>query len=123
KPEFIAFEGIYSATFYGTSKSEVECMWGEGKHVIFDIDVVGGLRLKSKFPEEALAIVANPPSLDVHKDKLRGRDTDSEEKLRERYAKAEHELSYADKFDVVLDNFDLETAKGDADKLVLDFIK
>jgi len=123
KHEFIEFEEVYSGTFYGTLKSEVERIWAEGKHVIFDIDVVGGLRLKSKFPEEALAIFVNPPSLDVLKDRLRGRGTDSEEKLRERFAKAEHELSYADKFDVVLDNFDLETAKADADKLVLDFIK
>lgn len=123
KHEFIEFEEVYSGTFYGTLKSEVERIWAEGKHVIFDIDVVGGLRLKSKFPEEALAIFVNPPSLDVLKERLRGRGTDSEEKLRERFAKAEHELSYADKFDVVLDNFDLETAKADADKLVLDFIK
>jgi len=122
KHEFIEFEEVYSGTFYGTLKSEVDRIWAEGKHVIFDIDVVGGLRLKSKFPDEALAIFVNPPSLEVLKERLSGRGTDSEEKLKERFAKAELELSYADKFDTVLNNFDLETAKADAEKLVLDFI-
>lgn len=122
KHEFIEFEEVYSGTFYGTLKKEVERIWSLGKSVIFDIDVVGGLRLKSKFPEEALAIFVNPPSLDVLKERLRGRGTDAEEKLQERFAKAELELSYADKFDVVLNNFDLETACKEAEALVLDFL-
>lgn len=122
KHEFIEFEEVYSGTFYGTLKKEVERIWSLGKSVIFDIDVVGGLRLKSKFPEEALAIFVNPPSLDVLKERLRGRGTDAEEKLQERFAKAELELSYADKFDVVLNNFDLETACREAEALVLDFL-
>lgn len=122
KQEFIEFEEVYSGTFYGTLRAEVERIWNEGKHVIFDIDVVGGLRLKSKFPEEALAIFVNPPSLEVLKERLTGRGTDSEEKLKERFAKAEHELSFANKFDVVLQNNDLETACAEAEKLVLDFI-
>jgi len=122
KHEFIEFEEVYSGTFYGTLRSEVERIWSEGKHVIFDIDVVGGLRLKSKFPEQALAIFVNPPSLEVLKERLTGRGTDSEEKLKERFAKAEHELSFANKFDVILQNNDLETACNEAEKLVLDFI-
>lgn len=122
KHEFIEFEEVYSGTFYGTLRTEVERIWALGKHVIFDIDVVGGLRLKSKFPDEALAIFVNPPSLDILKQRLTGRGTDSEDKLRERFAKAELELSYADKFDIILNNFDLETAKIEAEKLVLDFI-
>src|SRR5690606_7650750 len=81
KQEFIEFEEVYSGTFYGTLRAEVERIWNEGKHVIFDIDVVGGLRLKSKFPEEALAIFVNPPSLEVLKERLTGRGTDSEDKL------------------------------------------
>src|SRR5690606_13029332 len=89
KQEFIEFEEVYSGTFYGTLRKEVERIWAKGKHVIFDIDVVGGLRLKSKFPEEALAIFVNPPSLEVLKERLRGRGTDAEEKLQERFAKAE----------------------------------
>lgn len=122
KHEFIEFEEVYAGTFYGTLRTEVERIWAEGKHVIFDIDVVGGLRLKSKFPKEALAIFVNPPSLDVLKERLRGRGTDSEDKLKERFAKAELELSYADRFDVILQNNDLETACAEAEKLVLDFI-
>lgn len=122
KHEFIEFEEVYSGTFYGTLRSELERIWAQGKHVVFDIDVVGGLRLKSKFPEEALAIFVNPPSLEVLKERLSGRGTDSEEKLKERFAKAELELSYCNKFDVVLNNFELETAKAEAEKLVLDFI-
>ncbi len=122
KHEFIEFEEVYSGTFYGTLRSEVERIWNEGKHVIFDIDVVGFLRLKSKFPEQALAIFVNPPSLGVLKERLTGRGTDSQEKLNERFAKAEHELSFADKFDVILQNNDLETACAEAEKLVIDFI-
>ncbi len=122
KQEFIEFEEVYSGTFYGTLRSEVERIWQEGKHVIFDIDVVGGLRLKSKFPDQALAIFVNPPSLEVLKERLTGRGTDSAEKLQERFAKAEHELSFANKFDVVLQNNDLETACAGAEQLVLDFI-
>ncbi|MBD1429150.1 MULTISPECIES: guanylate kinase [Sphingobacterium] len=122
KQEFIEFEEVYSGTYYGTLRSEVERIWALGKHVIFDIDVVGGLRLRSKFPDQALAIFVNPPSLEVLKERLAGRGTDSEEKLQERYAKAEHELSFADKFDVILNNFELETAKAEAEELVLNFL-
>ena len=120
--QFIEFEEVYAGTYYGTLRSELDRIWAEGKNVVFDIDVVGGLRLKSKFPDQALSIFVNPPSLDVLKQRLSGRGTDSEEKLHERFAKAEHELSFADKFDVVLNNFDLETACAEAEKLVLDFI-
>ena len=121
--EFIEFEEVYAGTFYGTLRAEVERILAMGKSVIFDIDVVGGLRLKSKFPEKALAIFVNPPSLDVLKERLRGRGTEPEEKLQERFAKAELELSYADKFDVVLNNFDLEVASKEAEELVLDFMR
>ena len=122
KQEFIEFEEVYSGTFYGTLKTEMERIWSLGKHVIFDIDVVGGLRLKSKYPDQALAIFVNPPSLEVLKERLTGRGTDSPEKLQERFAKAEHELSYADRFDVVLQNNDLQTACREAERYILDFI-
>jgi len=122
KQEFIEFEEVYSGTYYGTLKTELERIWALGKHVIFDIDVVGGLRLKSKYPDQALAIFVNPPSLAVLKERLTGRGTDSEEKLQERFAKAEHELSFADRFDVVLQNNDLETACREAERYILDFI-
>lgn len=121
--EFVEFEEVYSGTFYGTLRSEIERIWNTGNHVIFDIDVEGGLRLKRKFEDDALAIFVQPPSLEVLKERLAGRGTDSEEKLQERYAKVEKELAYADKFDVILKNFELEKACAEAEQLVGDFLK
>lgn len=120
--KFIEFEEVYSGTFYGTLKSEIERIWEKGKSVIFDIDVIGGLRLKSKFGDQALSIFVQPPSLEVLKERLRGRGTDSEEKLSERFKKAEEELTYADQFDVILKNNDLDTACREAEQLLLDFL-
>jgi len=120
--EFVEFEEVYNGTFYGTLRSEIQRIWNEGKHVIFDIDVEGGLRLKRKYEENALAIFVQPPSLEVLKERLTGRGTDSESKLRERFIKAEKELEYADKFDVVLKNYDLAIACAEAEKLIQDFI-
>ncbi len=122
KHEFVEFEEVYSGTFYGTLKSEINRIWNEDKHVIFDLDVEGGLRLKKKYAEHALAIFVQPPSLEVLISRLRGRGTDSEEKLKERITKAEKELSYADKFDVILKNDDLSIACEEAVKLVQDFL-
>lgn len=123
KEQFVEFEEVYSGTFYGTLKSELDRIWASGKHVIFDIDVVGGLRLKRKFKERALAIFVHPPSLEVLEKRLRGRGTDSEEKLQERVAKAQKELAYADQFDVVLTNDQLENAFMEAERLLIDFIE
>jgi len=120
--EFVEFEEVYNGTFYGTLRSEIERIWNDGKHVIFDIDVEGGLRLKRKYEDDALAIFVQPPSLEVLKERLSGRGTDSEAKLQERFIKAEKELKYADKFDVILKNFDLDTACAEAEKLVTDFL-
>ena len=120
--EFIEFEEVYSGTYYGTLRSELNRIWAEGKHVIFDIDVEGGLRLKQKFGDLALAIFVQPPSLEVLEQRLRGRDTDSEEKLQERIIKAEKELKYASRFDVILYNHELSVAIEEAERLVLDFI-
>lgn len=120
--EFVEFEEVYSGTFYGTLRSEIQRIWNEGKHVIFDIDVEGGLRLKRKYEDDALAIFVQPPSLEVLKERLTGRGTDSAEKLQERFTKAEKELKYADKFDVVLKNYDLNTACKEAEQLVSDFL-
>ena len=122
KKEFIEFEEVYSGTFYGTLRSEVERIWALGKHVIFDIDVEGGLHLKRKFGDRALAIFVQPPSLDVLVQRLRGRGTDSEEKLGERIAKAEKELGYADRFDVILKNDDLNLACSEAEQLLPAFL-
>lgn len=123
RQEFVEFEEVYNGTFYGTLRSEIERIWDDGKHVIFDIDVEGGIRLKRKYEEDALAIFVQPPSLEVLKERLSGRGTDSSEKLQERFIKAEKELTYADKFDVILKNYDLATACAEAEKLVGDFLK
>lgn len=122
KKEFIEFEEVYSGTFYGTLRSEVDRIWSMGRHVIFDIDVEGGLHLKRKFGERALAVFVQPPSLDVLAQRLRGRGTDNEEKLQERIVKAEKELGYAGRFDVILQNDDLEKACTEAERLLLDFL-
>jgi len=120
--EFVEWEEVYRDNFYGTLKSEVERIWASGKHAIFDIDVIGGLRVKKKFPEKTLAVFVKAPSLEVMEQRLRARKTDSEEKIRERIAKAEKEIEYASRFDVVLVNDDLEQTKKEAEALVGNFI-
>ncbi len=122
KKHFVEFEEVYSGTFYGTLREEIERIWAAGKTVIFDIDVEGGLHLKRKYEDKALAIFVQPPSLEVLKQRLAGRGTDSAEKLKERFIKAEKELNYAPKFDIILKNYDLNTACAEAEKLVADFI-
>lgn len=121
--DFIEWEEVYTNNFYGTLKEEVERIWSRGKHVIFDIDVVGGLSIKKKFPEQTLAIFVQPPSIEEMERRLRSRQTDSEEKIKERVKKAEKELKFVDDFDVVLVNDELSKAKKDAYNLVENFIK
>lgn len=121
--EFLEWEEVYTNNFYGTLKTELERIWSLGKHVVFDIDVVGGLNIKAQFPENTLAIFVKPPTLEEMERRLRGRQTDSEEKIMERVAKAKKELSYAKEFDQVLINDDLEIAKAEAFDLVSNFIQ
>ncbi|MDB5090396.1 MAG: guanylate kinase [Mucilaginibacter sp.] len=123
KKQFVEFEEVYSGTFYGTLRTEIERIWQKGKTVIFDIDVEGGLHLKRKYEDKALAIFVKPPSLEVLKERLTGRGTDSKEKLSERFVKAEKELNYAPQFDIILKNYDLETACKEAEELVVNFLK
>ena len=122
KKQFVEFEEVYSGTFYGTLRTEIDRIWSHGKMVIFDIDVEGGLHLKRKYEELALAIFVQPPSLEVLKERLAARGTDSAEKLKERFDKAEKELNYAPQFDIILKNYDLETACKEAEDLVREFI-
>jgi guanylate kinase len=122
KKQFVEFEEVYTGTFYGTLRTEIERIWAKGKTVIFDIDVEGGMHLKRKYGEQALAIFVQPPSLEVLIERLTGRGTDSAEKLQERFAKAEKELNYAPQFDIILKNYDLETACKEARDLVANFI-
>ena len=122
KKQFVEFEEVYSGTFYGTLRTEIERIWQTGKTVIFDIDVEGGMHLKRKYEEQALAVFVQPPSLETLKRRLTGRGTDSEEKLQERFIKAEKELNYAPQFDVILKNYDLNTACSEAEELVVKFL-
>lgn len=120
---FVEYEEVYADTFYGTLKSEIERIWAEGKSVLFDIDVVGGLKIKSLFGKKALSVFVSPPNMLALKERLEGRGTDSPDKVKERLAKAELEMSYADKFDVIIENNELEIAYKEAEDLVLEFIK
>ncbi|WP_299676921.1 guanylate kinase [uncultured Tenacibaculum sp.] len=120
--EFLEWEEVYTENFYGTLKTEVERIWSEGKHVIFDIDVAGGLRIKKKFPEETLAVFVKPPSVDELKRRLKERKTESEDKINMRIAKASVELATAPQFDTIIKNYDLSTALQEAEDLVSDFI-
>ncbi len=121
--DFLEWEEVYKDNYYGTLQAEVERIWNEGKAVIFDIDVVGGLRIKNKYPENTLAIFVQPPSLEVMEQRLRNRKTETEEKILERLNKAEKELKFATDFDVILINDDLATAKKEAKRLVETFLK
>ncbi len=120
--DFLEWEEVYRDNFYGTLKSEVERLWAEGKNVIFDIDVAGGLRIKRKFPEETLAVFVKPPSVDELKIRLKKRSTDSDDKINMRIAKASVELATAPQFDKIIKNYDLDTALREARELVADFI-
>ncbi len=120
--DFLEWEEVYRDNFYGTLKTEVERLWAEGKNVIFDIDVAGGLRIKKKFPERTLAVFVKPPSVDELKRRLKKRKTESEDRINMRIAKASVELATAPQFDTIIKNYDLDTAKQEAYDLVADFI-
>src|SRR5690606_20490884 len=115
--DFLEWEEVYRDNFYGTVKSELERIWAMGNSVIFDIDVVGGLRIKKKYPNETLAVFVKPPSVDELKRRLKERQTENEEKINMRIAKASIELATAPQFDHVIENNDLETALQEAHDL------
>ncbi len=120
--EFLEWEEVYRDNFYGTLKTEVERIWALGKHVIFDIDVSGGLRIKRKFPEQTLAIFVKPPSIDALKIRLKQRQTETQDKINMRVAKASAELATAPLFDCIIENDILETAQKEAYDTVSQFI-
>ncbi|WP_341222122.1 guanylate kinase [Polaribacter atrinae] len=120
--EFLEWEEVYRDNFYGTLKTEVERIWALKKHVIFDIDVVGGLRIKHKFPEETLSVFVKPPSVDELKIRLKKRSTESEDKINMRIAKASVELATAPQFDKIIKNYILEDALKEAEDLMSDFL-
>jgi guanylate kinase len=121
--DFIEWEEVYAGNFYGTLKSEIERIWKEGKDVVFDVDVQGGIKLKNYFGEKALAIFVRVPSYEALKERLHNRGTESEESLSRRLFKAKFEMAFADKFDVVLLNEDLDKSTAEAQRLYDDFIR
>ncbi|MBP5420108.1 MAG: guanylate kinase [Bacteroidales bacterium] len=123
KDEFVEYEEVYAGCFYGTLRSELTRIWSKGHHIVFDVDVKGGVNLKKLFGNRALSVFIQPPSVDELRNRLVKRATDSAEKIEQRVAKASEELTYAPKFDKIIINDNLETALGEAEKIVADFIK
>ena len=121
--EFLEWEEVYAGTHYGTLKTEVEQIWAQGKAVIFDIDVEGGLNLKSQFKDKSLAVFVMPPSIKILEERLHSRSTDNKESIARRIAKAEKELKTAELFDVFILNEVLEEACIKAEEIVGDFLK
>ena len=121
--EFIEWEEVYSDQYYGTLKSEIDRIWGKGKHVIFDVDVVGGLSLTKYFKEKALAIFVMAPSFEALEKRLRGRGTETDEKIQKRLSKAAQEMDYAKWFDIELLNDNLESACEEAEAMANAFLK
>ena len=119
---FVEYEEVYIDRFYGTLKSQVENQINNGENVVFDVDVKGGCNLKKIFGNEALSVFVQPPSVEELRRRLVGRATDAPEVIEQRLAKAEEELTYAPKFDVIIVNDDLETAKAEALKTISDFL-
>ncbi len=119
---FVEYEEVYSGCYYGTLKSEIERISAKGHHVVFDVDVVGGCNLKRIFGEEALSIFIAPPSVEVLRQRLKGRGTDSDEMIEKRVDKAEYEMTFAPKFDKIIVNDCLEDALQEAETAILQFI-
>lgn len=120
--KLVEYEQVYSGTYYGTLRSEIDRIQNKGHHVVFDVDVKGGINLKRIFGEKALAIFVAPPSVEELHRRLIGRGTDSAEKIAERVAKAAKEIADAPYFDVKIINDNLDDAKAQLDKVITDFI-
>lgn len=120
--EFLEYEEVYQDRFYGTLKSQVEHQLEQGQNVVFDVDVKGGCNIKAFYGDRALSIFIQPPSIDELRRRLVGRATDDAEQIERRLSKAEEEMSYAPRFDKILVNDDLETAKAEAVATLTDFL-
>jgi len=121
--EFVEWEQVYKEQYYGTLKSEIDRIWKEEHHVIFDVDVDGGINLKKYFGNDALAIFVQPPSIEHLRKRLEGRSTESPESIERRVSKSSYELAQAKFFDKILVNDDLDEAKAEAEAMITDFLK
>ncbi len=120
--EFLEYEEVYQDRFYGTLKQQVENQRNQGQNVVFDVDVKGGVNIKTYYGDEALSLFIQPPSVEELRKRLEGRATDSAEAIAERLAKAEYEMTFASQFDHIIVNDDLETAKQETLKIVKAFL-
>ncbi len=120
---FVEWEEVYANNYYGTLKSEMKRIWDKEKHVIFDVDVQGGIKLKSIFGDKALSVFVQPPSIQELENRLRNRGTETEESIKRRVGKANEEIQSAEKFDYILVNNHLDKAKKEAVLAVLSFLK
>jgi len=120
--DFLEWEEVYRNQFYGTLKSEIQRIWDEGKTVIFDVDVKGGLNIKKYFGDNALAIFVEPPTIEELENRLRKRGTETDESLRKRVEKAEYELSFAPKFDKIILNDNLDDAREEMLQTIREFL-
>lgn len=121
--EFLEYEEVYQDKFYGTLKSQVETQVERGENVVFDVDVKGGCTIKKYYGDRALSVFIQPPSVEELRKRLVGRATDAPEVIEQRLAKAEYELTFADKFDKVIINDDLDVAKAEAYQIVSEFLR
>ena len=120
--QFVEYEEVYAGSFYGTLKSEVQRIWDKGHVIIFDVDVKGGVNLKKYFGDNALSVFIQAPSVEELRKRLVARGTDSQEAIEKRVAKAAEEMTYADKFDHILVNDDLQKAFSEAERIVDEFL-
>ena len=120
---FVEWEEVYENNFYGTLKSEIDRIWSSHQHIVFDVDIVGGLNLKKYFGDRALSIFIEPPSLDVLFKRLKNRATENEKSLNKRIEKANQEMKFSSSFDLIIINDKLEKAKKDAFEKVSKFLE
>ncbi|MFM9944851.1 MAG: guanylate kinase [Bacteroidia bacterium] len=120
--KFLEFEEVYNGLYYGTLFTEVKRVWEQGKAIVFDVDVKGGLNIKKQFGNKALAVFLRPPSLEILMERLRKRDTEVEHHLQERIDKANYELEFEKEFDIVIINDDLNVTLSEAERIVKQFL-
>ena len=119
---FVEWEEVYTGNYYGTLKEEIQRIWDEGRHVVFDVEVKGAMNLKKYFGDKALAVFVKVPTIEELEKRLTARGTESRESLSQRLYRAEFEMGFEDKFDVTLVNENLENSFSNAEKLVEDFL-
>ena len=121
--EFLEYEEVYANCYYGTLRNEIDRITSQGKNIVFDVDVVGGLNIKKEFGDRALAVFIAPPSIEILHKRLVGRGTDSPEMIEKRIGKAEFEMSFAPQFDVVIVNDNLDKSKAEAEEIIRKFVE